>query len=168
MIGHPKEGDRDPADEPFWLVAVKVGVAMALADALARLAGFSSPSVATISTIFIAGQPPGKSIGKGLRRWFAALSGVAVGAGAAYAIARVSAPPTVAFLVIGALAGALRPRSVDYLYAAVIGAVVALTVQAGNDPVVEIAIEQAIQVTIGCAVAPVVVLVVERVWRAVG
>ena len=164
MIGHSAEGERDPANEPFWLMALKVGVAMALADALARLAGFESPSVATISTIFIAGQPPAKSIGKGLRRWLAALGGVAIGTVVAAALAAYALPPTLAFLVIGALAGALRPRSVDYLYAAVIGAVVALTVQAGSDPVGEIALAQAIQVTIGCAVAPIVVLIADRLW----
>ena len=165
MIGPKDEGERDPAAEPWWLMALKVGIAMALADFAARLAGFSSPSVATISTVFIAAQPPAKSIGKGLRRWFAALGGVVVGTLAAFAIAFAGAPPTAAFLFVGLVAGALRPRSIDYLYAAVIGAVVALKVQSGGDPVLEIAVAEAIQVTIGCAVAPLVVLVLDRVWH---
>lgn len=168
MIGPSSEGERDPSNEPWWLMALKVGLAMALADFAARSAGFSNPSVATISTVFIAAQPPAKSIGKGLRRWLAALSGVAVGTLAAYAVARASLVPTWAFLLVGLAAGALRPRSIDYLYAAVIGAVVALEVQSGSDPVLEIALAQAIQVTIGCAIAPIVVLVLDRAWRTTG
>ena len=179
MVGHQDEADEDPTDEPWVLMALKVGLAMAIADLLGRTTGFDDHSVAVIATIFVAGQPPATSIGKGLRRWLAGMGGVAAGALAAYGALRFALSPIWPFLLLGLAAGATRTLSIDYLYAAVIGAVAVFAVQAGvagggsegrSDLLAitwQIAWQKGVLVTIGFAVGPAVVVAVTHAWKAV-
>ena len=161
MVGHPGEDDEDAGAEPWWALSLKVGLAMAMADMVARLVGVPAADLAVITAAFIAAQPPASSIGKALRRWVSALLGVALGLVAGWAV-RAGALPTLAPLLIGLIAGGLSARSTDYLHAAVVGIVVAFTIEAGERGLLPVAGEKALAVTIGCAVAPLVVLLVDR------
>ena len=160
-IGLTDEADEDVEREPWWALMLKVGIAMALADATARLAGFPAATLAVITAGFVSAQPPATSVGMALRRWLASMLGVAMGATAGWAV-RAFAPATGAALLIGAAAGGLRSRSIDYLYVAVVGIVVAFTIEDTDRAIPAVAGEKALLVTIGCVAAPLVVLAVDR------
>lgn len=161
MVGHPSEDEEDESG-PWWVLALKVGLAMALADGTARLFGVPGATLAVITAAFISARPPATSIGMGLRRWLAAMLGVALGLAAGWAVRAVGSPPMLAPLGIGLIAGGLCARSSDYLYVAVAGIVVAFTLESTERNLLEVGAEKALLVTIGCIAAPLVVLAVDR------
>lgn len=168
MVGHPGEDDESDSG-PWWALALKVGLAMALADGVARLFGVPGATLAVITAAFISARPPATSIGMGLRRWLAAMLGVALGLGAGWAVRTVGGLPALAPLAIGLIAGGLCARSSDYLYVAVAGIVVAFTLESTERNLLEVGLEKALLVTIGCVAAPLVVLAVDRLrGRATG
>ena len=162
MVGHPGEGDEDAGAEPWWALSLKVGAAMTIADLAARLLGLPASDLAVITAAFVAAQPPATSIGTALRRWAAAMLGVALGVAAGWAVRATGAPPPLAPLAIGLVAGALSVRSTDYLHAAVVGIVVSFAVEATDRGVPAIAWEKGLAVSIGCLAAPLVVLAIGR------
>lgn len=162
------ETDEDGGAQPWWVAGLKVGLGVMLADLAARLLGFPSPSVAAVTAAFTAGQPPATSRGKALRRTLAALLGAGLGALAAALARTFDLPFSLAFLGVGLVAGALRPRSADYLYTAVIGIVVANAVEATNQPIVEVSVEKAVLVVLGALIGPLVAHAVDGVRDAWG
>ena len=165
MTKTSNETDEDGGAQPWWAAALKVGIGVALADAIGRLLGFPTPTLAAITAAFTAGQPPATSRGKALRRALAAMLGVGLGVGVALARG-VGVPPTPAFLAVGLVAGALRPRSADYLYSVVVGIVVANAAATSEQPLAQLAAEKAALVAIGLVVGPIVAHAVDGVRGA--
>lgn len=161
-LGVSGEAAEDVEREPWWALMLKVGLAMALADATARLLGVPAATLAVITAGFVSAQPPATSLGMALRRWLASMLGVAMGAGAGWLVRLMALPATLAPLAIGLVAGALRARSIDYLYVAVVGIVVAFTIEDTERSILAVAGEKALLVTIGCVAAPLTVLAVDR------
>ena len=159
-------GYRPPAspdqDHPVAL-GLKVGIAMLIADSLARLLGFDSPTWSVLTAAFLATAPPFASAKAALRKVVALLVGIVLGVGGAFAAGALSGVPTLHFLLVGFVAGWLGSRSSDYLFAAVVGTVVTFVGSSGSDPTIEVAVRTICMVLIGCVVGPAVVAVVESV-----
>ena len=153
-------------DEDTWLVlGLKVGVAMVLADMIARGLGFAAPTWSVLTAAFLATSPPIASATAAVKKIVAMAVGIALGTAGAYAAQAMSGVPSLHFLLVGAVAGALGSRSPDYLFAAVVGTVVTFVGSGGGDPLPEVVTETVCMILIGCAVGPVVVWAIERVRR---
>ena len=157
----PQSPDRD---HPLAL-GVKVGLAMWLADMIARALGFEAPTWSVLTAAFLATNPPLASARAAVRKTVALAVGLTLGVVGAYAAQAMSGVPTVHFAVVGLFAGWLGSRSPDYLFAAVVGTVVTFVGSGGGDPTAEVATRTICMVLIGCVIGPVVVFAVERVRR---
>lgn len=151
-------------DHPLSLAA-KVGIAMVVADMIARGLGFASPTWSVLTAAFLATSPPIASAKAAGRKIVAMLVGIALGLVGAYAASMMSSVPTIHFLLVGLVAGYLGTRSPDYLFAAVVGTVVTFVGSGGGDPTIEVAVHTVCMILIGCAVGPVVVWTIERIKR---
>ena len=159
---HPPES----AEDDHWLsLGVKVAVAMYLADTLSRAGGFDEPTWAVISAAYIATSPPFASLEAVLRKIVALAVGIALGFAGAYTATLLSGIPSLHFVLVGLITGALATRSADYLFAAVVATIVTFAGAGGGDPLPEVLVTTACLVLIGCAVGPVVVWCVERIKR---
>ena len=157
---------RSPEDDTALVLGLKVGIAMLLADMIARGIGFPSPTWSVLTAAFLATSPPIASANAAVKKIVAMLVGITLGVAGAYAAQAMSAVPSLHFLVVGLVAGFLGSRSADYLFAAVVGTVVTFVGSGGGDPTAEVATRTVCMILIGCAVGPVVVWAVERVRRA--
>lgn len=154
-----------PQDDHPLSLALKVGVAMVIADTIARGLGFASPTWSVLTAAFLATSPPIASAKAAARKIVAMLVGIALGLVGAYTAALMSGVPSIHFLLVGVVAGYLGTRSPDYLFAAVVGTVVTFVGVDGSDPTMEVAIRTVCMILIGCAVGPVVVWAIERAKR---
>jgi len=159
---HPPES----AEDDHWLsLGVKVATAMFLADLVSRASGFDEPTWAVISAAYIATSPPFASLQAVIKKIVALAVGIALGFAGAYLATLLTGIPSLHFLLVGLITGALATRSADYLFAAVVATIVTFAGAGGGDPLPEVLVTTSCQVLIGCAVAPVVVWCVERVKR---
>ena len=142
-----------------------MGLAMLIADAVARASGFEQPTWSVLTAAFLATSPPIGSIKAALRKLVALAVGIALGAAGAYAATLMSGVPSLHFALVGLVAGFLGSRSPDYLFAAVVGTVITFVGSGGGDPLPEVVTTTACMVLIGCVVGPAVVWFVERVRR---
>ena len=155
-----------PEDDHWLALGIKVAGAMLFGDLVARLCGFDSPTWSVITAALLATSPPFASARAALKRLFALAVGVALGAGGAYAAQLLSGVPSLHFVLVGLIVGALGTRSEEYLFAAVVGTVITFVGSAGGDPLPEVVTTTACMVLIGCVVGPSVVWCVERARRA--
>lgn len=151
-------------DHPLAL-GLKIGLAMWVADLVARTLGFDAPTWSVLTAAFLATSPPIASAKAALRKLVALAAGLALGVAGAFAAKAMSGVPSIHFAIIGLATGWLGSRSPDYLFAAVVATVVTFVGSGGGDPTVEVATRTVCMVLIGCVIGPAVVFAVERARR---
>ena len=152
-----------PEDNPWYVLGLKVALAMTAGYLLARLCGFESPTWTVLTAAFLATSPPIDSGRAAVKKAVALAVGVSLGAAGAYATQLLPQFPYLHIAVVGFVAGVLGSRSPDYLFAAVVGTVVTFVGSSGGDPLPEVVVQTTCMVLIGCAVGPATVWLVERV-----
>ena len=162
---HDYQAPQSPDQDTWLALGLKVGIAMILADMIARGVGFASPTWSVLTAAFLATSPPIASAKAALKKMIAMAVGIGLGVAGAYAAQAMSGVPSLHFLLVGAVAGILGSRSPDYLFAAVVGTVVTFVGSGGGDPTAEVATRTVCMILIGCAVGPAVVFAVERLRR---
>ena len=159
---------QSPEDDHWLWLGLKVALAMFLAHSVARGCGFEQPTWSVLTAAFLATSPPVDSGHAALKKAFALLVGVTLGAAGAWAANLLSSVPGLHFALVGIVAGALTSRSSEYMFAAVVGTVVTFAGSSGGDPLAEVVATTVAMVLIGCIVGPAVVWLLERAraWRA--
>ena len=156
---------RSPADDHPLALALKIGLAMLLADAIARGLGFESPTWSVLTAAFLATSPPIESARAAVKKVIAMAVGLTLGVLGAFAAKAMSGVPSIHFALVGAVTGLLGSRSPDYLFAAVVGTVVTFVGSGGSDPTIEVVTKTTCMILIGCLVGPAIVFAVERARR---
>ena len=170
--GEPEGGDpnayhppQTPGEDNPLALALKVGGAMLVADAVARSLGFEDRTWCILTAAFLATSPPIASGKAALRKIVALFVGIALGVAGALAAGALSGVPMLHIGLVGLVSGFLGTRSPDYLFAAVVGTVVTFVGSGGGDPAIEVAANTVCLVLLGCAIGPAVVWLIERARR---
>ncbi|MBM2574732.1 FUSC family protein [Jannaschia sp. Os4] len=153
-------------DHPAWL-AMKLGGAMALAYAVARLVGFEEPTWSVISAGFVAVEPPVDALRTARQRIVAMAIGVAIGVAAAYASGHLGIAGRAALMaVVGAAVAFVVNKASGLMFALVIAAVVAFAAPTAEETIPVEALRIAAMSLIGVLAAPLVVWAVEAARAA--
>ncbi len=154
---------QSPAEDNAVALGLKISLAMLIADLVARrLFGFEAPTWSVVTAAYLATNPPIGSAGSALRKVAAMVVGLGLGAAGAYLGQAMSGLPSVHFFFVGLVGGWLATRSADYVFAAVVGAIVTFIGLNGNDPIHETLASTALMIVIGCTVGPATVYAIER------
>ena len=156
------EPPASPDEDGALPLGIKMALGMTVAYVIALRIGFEDPTWSVLTAAFLATNPPIDSARAAGRKVLAMVVGIAIGVAGAYAAKMMSSVPVLHIAAVGMVAGALGSRSPDYLFAAVVGTVVAFVGSGGGDPTYEVATRTICMILIGCVTGPLAVFAVEK------